>query len=118
MARPVDFSRSFVGFWWSWGLPLTALLATGLMWPELVPAVWPFALVWIGVACSLNARRCHRRHCYITGPAFLIAAVVATLFGSGAIDAGETGWQILGVVLLAVFVVSLIPEMMRGACRR
>jgi len=33
--------------------------------------------------CVLNARRCHRLHCYISGPVFLLGAVAPLVDGSG-----------------------------------
>lgn len=30
--------------------------------------VWAAAFAWMGVGCSLNPRRCHRLHCYISAP--------------------------------------------------
>jgi len=38
----------------------------------------------MGVACVVNARRCGRLHCYITGPIFLGAAL-ATVFAASEI---------------------------------
>ena len=35
------------------------------------------ACVVMGLACLVNAARCHRLHCYITGPYFLLLAVAA-----------------------------------------
>ena len=44
--------------------------------------IWVALFVWMGTGCILNARRCHRPHCYISGPVFLLGAV-ARLVGGG-----------------------------------
>jgi hypothetical protein len=38
---------------------------------------------WKGTGCILNARRCRRLHCYISGPAFYLGAAALALFTSG-----------------------------------
>jgi hypothetical protein len=49
-----------------------------------VAADWR-ALLWIsslsaaGLLCVLNASRCHRTHCYITGPVFLLGALLTAV---------------------------------------
>lgn len=35
------------------------------------------ACVVMGIACLVNAARCHRLHCYLTGPYFLLMALAA-----------------------------------------
>jgi hypothetical protein len=47
------------------------------------------------VACLLNARRCARTHCYLTGPFFLILAGIALLYDIGNLSLGATGWSTL-----------------------
>ena len=42
--------------------------------------VWTVALGTMGAACIANALRCRRVHCYITGPFFLVMALVSLLF--------------------------------------
>lgn len=49
----------------TWGIPATLLIITPV---QYLVIVWPAALTFMGVACLLNARRCGRVHCYVTGP--------------------------------------------------
>src|SRR6266581_7899804 len=56
----------------AWWLPQAAILA-GLLVPVPVRSViWIIALIWMGTACILNARRCGRTHCRYTGPYYLV----------------------------------------------
>ena len=61
-----------------WCLPTTVLVA-GLSWAKLRPWIWIPAFLIMGVGCLMNASRCGRLHCYITGPVFLLAAIYVGL---------------------------------------
>lgn len=63
-----------------WGVP-AAMLLVGLYQSGWRVWLWVPALALAGGACILNAGRCGRLHCYITGPAFLLAAVYVVLAG-------------------------------------
>ena len=55
----------------AWWMPQAAILA-GLFVPvPLRSVIWIIALIWMGTACILNARRCGRIHCRYTGPYYL-----------------------------------------------
>jgi hypothetical protein len=87
---------SLVG-WWA---PHAAIVAA-LFAPVPVRAtVWTIALVWMGVACLLNARRCGRTHCRYTGPYYLAMIAPVLLLAADIGHAGFSGWLILAVVIL------------------
>jgi hypothetical protein len=81
--------------------------ATGLLWiaPWVLivlsasagtlvhTAVWTVSFTVMGAACLVNARRCGRRHCFYTGPLFLIAALLSVLYGLGILPLGRHGWN-------------------------
>jgi hypothetical protein len=94
----VNDARSYV---LAWGLPSAALAVGIFLEPGARTLVWAVALVWMGAACLMNARRCGRRHCYLTGPFFLIMAVATLLHGSGAVWLGPNGWLWLGATIIA-----------------
>jgi hypothetical protein len=74
-------SRDLVCSSWAcllWCLP-TIMLVVGLSWPTGRTWLWIPALVVAGGTCIVNAGRCGRLHCYITGPFFLLAAVYVVL---------------------------------------
>ena len=84
----------------AWGLPTLALIAGIFLPAPLRTPVWVLALVWKGLACLINARRCRRTHCRYTGPFFLALAVLVLLHGTGTLSLGADGWLWLGAVLV------------------
>src|SRR6266704_1612322 len=84
----------------AWWMPKAAILA-GLFFPVSVRAViWIVALVWMGTACILNARRCNRTHCRYTGPYYLAMIVPVMALGAGLVTVGTLGWVWLGLIIL------------------
>jgi hypothetical protein len=79
-----------------WGLPGAALLASSLTPPGVRAVVWTASLIWLGVACLANARRCGRTHCRFTGPFFLLMAAGVVAYVFGALPLGENGWAWIG----------------------
>lgn len=111
-----DFVRHpLYGLLW-WGLPialavLAGALATGPRWPVLA---WSLAFAWMGTGCLLNARRCHRRHCYLSGPVMLVGAAILGLMAVGVVPSSSAAinavlWGAFGLVLL-----SFVPELVWG----
>ncbi len=83
-----------------WGLPVALLFLASPLAAFWKTIVWTTAIGWMGAACLVNASRCGRRHCFITGPFFLLIALLAALHGSGAAPLGPNGWRWLGAALL------------------
>lgn len=81
-----------------WGLPALAILGGAFVGPAGRTIMWTAALVWMGVACLMNARGRHRTHCRFTGPFYLAMALLVPLFASGLLPLGSYGWHILGGV--------------------
>ena len=77
----VDLLGSRVG-WFVWGLP-AALFIMGLAWGAARAWLWIPSLVVAGVACIANASRCGRLHCFLTGPVFMLAALLMVLDAFG-----------------------------------
>jgi hypothetical protein len=63
--------------------------------------VWIVALIWMGTACILNARRCKRTHCRYTGPYYLAMTAPVVALGLGVVSAGIYAWVALCVLILA-----------------
>lgn len=85
----------------AWWMPQAAILA-GLLVPVPVrAALWVVALVWMGSACLLNARRCGRTHCRYTGPFYLAMVAPVLVLASGIVPDALYGWLALAVVILA-----------------
>jgi hypothetical protein len=93
----VGNARANVLAWW---IPKAAIVIA-LFAPVPVRAVvWMAALVWMGTACTLNARRCGRMHCRYTGPFYLAMIVPVVLFATNIIPANFYGWLALAVFIL------------------
>lgn len=54
-------------------------------------AIWAVALIWMGTACILNARRCGQTHCRYTGPYYLAMIVPVVLLASGLVSVNFYG---------------------------
>ena len=108
--------RVFFLYW----LPAIAIFVAGPLaissgWRT---AVWTVALATMGVACIMNALRCGRVHCYLTGPFFLLMALVALSYGLGILRLGENGWNLLGLItLIGAIALWCLPEMFLGKYR-
>jgi len=84
----------------AWGIPTSALIVATLAPASVRTIVWTVALAWMGIACIANALRCGRLHCNLTGPFFVLMAIVTALYGSGHMPLGPSGWLWLGVTLV------------------
>ena len=95
-----DWVSGLASYLLAWGLPSAALVAAIWAVPGLRAVVWAAALVWMGTACLVNARRCGRVHCRFTGPFFLVMALVVALHGLGAIPLGPRGWAWIAIAIV------------------
>ena len=101
-----------------WGIPAAILLIAPEIGEGYLVIVWPVLLTFMGAACLLNARRCGRIHCYITGPFFLLLAGVALLYGIGVLPLGARGWSSLSAALVIGSVTLIcVPEWILGRYR-
>jgi hypothetical protein len=85
----------------AWWLPQATILAALAVPPFTRATIWIAALIWMGSACILNARRCGRTHCRYTGPYYLAMVVPVLLLVSGIVSADLYGWFALAVLILA-----------------
>src|SRR5262245_43623020 len=105
--------RVFMLYW----LPAFAIVAVG---PLAISSgsravVWAVALATMGTACIVNALRCGRVHCYLTGPFFFLLALVALSYGLGILHLGANGWNLLGLItLLGTIARWYLPAMFLG----
>ena len=110
-------SRDILSSWWRvfilYWLPAIAIVVAGA--PAISSGwrtvVWTVALATMGVACIVNALRCGRVHCYLTGPFFLLMALIALSYGLGILHLGGNGWNLLGLL-------TLMAPSPYGACPR
>jgi hypothetical protein len=101
---PTQTSRDWLGSlhtsllaWW---MPKAAIFAGLFVSVSFRAVIWIIALIWMGTACMLNARRCNRTHCRYTGPYYLAMILPVMALGAGLVTVGILGWVCLGVVIL------------------
>jgi hypothetical protein len=75
--------------------------------------LWAGSLAWMGTGCVLNALRCARLHCFISGPALWLGAIASGLVGLGIISGRQMLADVVDVTFLLV-VLSYVPEWIRG----
>ncbi|MBU6422028.1 MAG: hypothetical protein KGL98_04420 [Gammaproteobacteria bacterium] len=105
-------SRWAVLLWW---LPW-ALIIIGMFTGTLGHTVlWTAGFAAAGGACVANARHCGRRHCFYTGPLFLLASLASLLYGLGVLPLGVNGWGwIIGVALVGCLLSCCVLEAWLG----
>ena len=115
-----DWVSNYRTYFLAWGLPSLALLGTVFLPHPTKTIIWTVALTWMGVACLLNARRCGRRHCYLTGPFFLLMAILGLLHGFQILWFGPSGWILLWVALVVIGggILWYLPEKVWGKYRK
>ena len=109
--------RVLILYW----LPASAIVVAGA--PAISSGwrtvVWTVALATMGMACVVNALLCGRVHCYLTGPFFLLMALVALSYGLGILRLGGNGWNLLGLIaLIGTIALWYLPEMFLGKYRQ
>ena len=109
--------RVFILYW----LPAIAIVVAGT--PAISSGwrtvVWTVALATMGVACIVNALRCGRVHCYVTGAFFLLMALVALSYGLGFLHLGGNGWTLLSLLTpIGAIALWCLPEMFLGKYRQ
>lgn len=114
-AREKDWTARCSGQLLWWGTPIVVGIAAGQLKLSLsdMGLVWAGALAWMGAGCVLNALRCGRLHCFLSGPALWCGAIAATLFTFKILS----GVQVLNDILWATaafVVVSYLPEAFFG----
>jgi hypothetical protein len=83
---------------WIWPAAFLTILVGCIVVPGVqgdLLAAAGFAVA--GTLCVGNAARCRRVHCTVTGPLYLVAAILFTLLAGGA--AIPAGWIGIGAIL-------------------
>jgi hypothetical protein len=97
---PVDWitdTRAHIVAWW---MPKAAIVIALFAPVPARVAVWIAALLWMGTACLLNARRCGRTHCRYTGPFYLAMIAPVLLLASGLVVASFSVWLALAALIV------------------
>ena len=97
--------------WLLWGTPIVALILGGFVEAFARMLLWTPALLVAGAACIVNARRCGRLHCYVTGPLYLVAALASLLVG---MRLALLPWSWIALWVIGGTALAYIPEWIRG----
>jgi 1,4-dihydroxy-2-naphthoate octaprenyltransferase len=112
---PSDWTSSWQHLATIWGLPVALMVASAILAPRPRGAVWTALLLFMGGACLVNARRCHRTHCYYTSPFLILMAAVVALYTLGFVPLGSNGWGTLASVTFGgVAILCCVTERIRG----
>ena len=119
-SNPRDWVSSAWSYAIAWGAPTIGLISSVFFEHPTRTMIWTIALVWMGTACLINAHRCGRRHCYLTGPFFLFLAVLGVFHGYKFIWLGSYGWTFLWISLVVIGggVLWYLPEKIWGKYRK
>ena len=79
------------------------------------PVLWIASLGVAGALCLVNAARCRRLHCYITGPVFLLGALLTALNAAGVT---HIPWLYIGWGVIIGVGVGFVVEMLGGKYAR
>jgi hypothetical protein len=85
----------------AWWMPQGAMLAALFIPVPVRTVIWTIALIWMGTACILNARRCGRTHCRYTGPYYLAMIAPVLVLAASSVSAGLYEWFVLGILIFA-----------------
>ena len=112
-ASRTDWTRQPLSVMVWWVLPLAFGMSAGLLQlPHRAgAAVWAAAFAWMATGCLLNAARCHRLHCYISGPILLVGAIGVGLVAAGVVDPGTRMFSITVNAVLVLALLSFVPEL-------
>jgi len=111
-----DLATRPLPFWALWGAPIAIMLSLNFLRPpgEWATVILSGCLAWMGVGCAINARKCHRRHCYYASPVLLIGAGLTLLVGFGFVDLGAYGLMYVTWGTFALVLLAFLPEKLFG----
>ncbi len=115
--RQKDFVRNSLSCLVFWVLPpagMDAVINAGANRYQ-ISLVWIGSLMIMSAGCFVNAFRSGRLHCALTGPFFLLMAVLTLLHGLDVISLGSSGWGVIGTVtFFGGLILTYVPERVWG----
>jgi len=114
-----DFLCSAPSAFFLWCVPWCAFALGFWAPPTMKTVLWTMSLVFMGIACLVNASRCGRVHCRFTGPFLILCAMASFGYGLGLLPLGPSGWKWIGAgTIIGAITLTCIPELVFGRYRR
>ncbi|MGH8155227.1 MAG: hypothetical protein ACREP0_08335 [Rhodanobacteraceae bacterium] len=108
-AENANRSRDLTRSWWAllyWGVPIV-LLNLDNVWPNATKWLLVAGFSLAGAGCLLNATRCSRTHCLVTGPLFVLAAAWSLL---AAVNVVPLHNNLLSAVVMGILILAFLAE--------
>jgi hypothetical protein len=107
-----DWARQPLSVCLWWGLPVTIGASASLLHLSFRADAGLCAVLflWMATGCLLNAMRCHRLHCYISGPVLLVGAIFAALTAADVIQVSLRTFDNAVGATLILALLSFLPE--------
>ena len=115
-----DLVKNRRSSWLLWGVPVILLIGTAVISPALSiqGVAWAIAFTVMGGACLANAKRCGRRHCFITGPYFILLAIGSLLVGFQLLPEALLSFDMLTIMVIVLTpILYWVPEHLWGQYR-
>ena len=111
-----DLATRTLPCWALWGAPIAVMLSLNFL---RLPLAWTTIILttcfaWMGVGCAINARKCHRRHCYYASPVLLLGALLTLSVGFDVIDLGPYGLMYVTWGTFVLVLLTFVPEKLLG----
>lgn len=118
LGKSGDWSRQPLALAFWWGAPLALAISTDFLSLSLslTASIWAAAYAWMGTGCVLNALRCRRRHCFISGPVLWLGAIAVALAGAGVLSGRHALSNTINITA-AMAALSFLPEWAWGKYR-
>lgn len=114
-----DLSKKRASFMFGWGIPILVLVSVNFL--EAYVSARPIILmmsgayIWMGAGCIINAMRCGRLHCYVSGPTMLIGGLLILLVGFNIISLGPIRVMHISYATILIVALSFLPEIFAGS---
>ena len=107
-----DWARQPLSFCLWWGLPIVIGASAPLLHLSFRggAALCAALFLWMATGCLINALRCHRLHCYISGPVLLAGAIFAALAAADLIEMSPRMFGNAVGATLVLALLSFLPE--------
>lgn len=117
-AAAKDFATQPLPFMLVWGVPLVLLFGmdflSHLISTTALVLTTSVLFAWMGAGCVVNAWRCGRLHCYISGPALLLGSAGVLLTGFRVVRIGPAAPNYIVWTVFAVVILSFAVEWIKG----